>query len=272
MWWLSRTAPHERNGLDLGAVAEKVDCVLAPVDNVEDAIWESRLCGELCDHHRRRRHLFRGLEDKGVAGADCDWEHPEGNHGREVEGRNARDDAKRLLHGDGVHVPANCLHGLAHHECGHANGMLHHLDAAKHIPVGVWLRLAVLLDDGPRNLVLVLVQERVELHQDAGSLLDGDLAPPFLRFGGIGDNRLHLRLRRAWHLHDELLSGRVEHVQGLRGRRCHLLATIVQGKDVCHALGGIRLRGGCLLQFVAAPRSLLQPGNTGFPRKRGEVS
>jgi hypothetical protein len=48
---------------------------------------------------------------------------------------------------------------VAHHERRHADSVLDHLDAAKHISFGVWERLALLDGNELRDLRLVLPQQ-----------------------------------------------------------------------------------------------------------------
>ena len=61
------------------------------------------LHGELSEHHGGSRVLLRGLQNEGVAGGASDGEHPQRDHGREVEGA----DASTHLH---MHMNMSQLH------------------------------------------------------------------------------------------------------------------------------------------------------------------
>jgi hypothetical protein len=74
------------------------------VDDGEDAVGQSGLLPQPGQEQRGRRVLLARLEDEGVAAGDRRRAHPQWNHRREVERRDARDDADRLA--DRVHVHA----------------------------------------------------------------------------------------------------------------------------------------------------------------------
>ena len=62
--------------------------------------------------------------------------------------------AKRLPDGFSVHVAADLLDSFAHHQRGHANAVLHHLDPSRHVPERVYPCLAILGDDACSNVLL----------------------------------------------------------------------------------------------------------------------
>lgn len=97
------------------------------VDDVECSVWCSGVLEQLSQEHGAPGDPLRGLHQVGVATHHADGEHPQRNHGGEVE----RGDA--CTHPDGqavgvrVHVPGDGGQGLPQHEGGDAAGMLHHL-------------------------------------------------------------------------------------------------------------------------------------------------
>ena len=82
---------------DVGVLEDAVDRHLVAVDDVEAAVGQAGLLEQLGDEHRRRRILLARLEDERVAARQRVGEHPHRHHRREVERRDAGDDAERLL-------------------------------------------------------------------------------------------------------------------------------------------------------------------------------
>ena len=91
---------------------------------------------QLAEPHGRQRHLLRRLQDERVAAGERHREHPERDHHREVERRDADADADRVADRLAVDVAGDVRQRLAHEQAGDAAGELDHLDAA--------------LDRGPR--------------------------------------------------------------------------------------------------------------------------
>lgn len=173
---------------DVRVLQEPVHGHLVAVQDVEDAVREARLGEQLGDLQGRRGVLLARLEDEGVAGRDGDREHPHRHHGREVEGRDARDDAHRLA--DRRHVdPVRHLGGeLALELGGDAAGQVDDLQAAGDLAEGVRVDLAVLGDDQLGDRVAVGVEERAELEEDRGALGERGGTPgrPGVLGGGDG--------------------------------------------------------------------------------------
>lgn len=100
---------------------------MGAVDDVEDTRGEAGLTGEAGDDHGRAGVLLGGLEQEGVTAGDGQREHPQGDHGGEVEGRNAGAHAEGLAVAVGVDVLAHVLGGLAHQNGAGRAGVLHDL-------------------------------------------------------------------------------------------------------------------------------------------------
>ena len=127
-----RRTADERNAGDSRVREQRVDGVFRAMDHVEHARRDAGLVRQLDNQRRRKRHLFTGLQDKGVAGRDRVRPEPAGHHSREVEGRDRRKHAQRLAHVLAVDARRDVLEGLAHHERRNPTGVLDVLDAAAH--------------------------------------------------------------------------------------------------------------------------------------------
>ena len=139
-----RRGADEAHRLDVGMVEDGVDRLLVAVHDVQHAVGEARLLEKLEDQHRRGGIALRGLQDEGVAAGDRHRIHPQRHHGREVERRDAGDDAERLAVGMRVDLRPDIARELALQEMRDAAGELHHLDAARDLAQRVGMRLAVL--------------------------------------------------------------------------------------------------------------------------------
>ena len=91
------------------------DAVVA-MNDVEDAVGQSRLPQQLGHPERRGRILLRRLEHEAVAARDRRRPHPHGHHRGEVERRDAGDDAERLPDRVDVDAGRRLLGVLALHQ------------------------------------------------------------------------------------------------------------------------------------------------------------
>jgi hypothetical protein len=108
------------DGLDRRAIA---------VDHREEPRQKSCLFDQLGDAARGERHLLGGLQDEGVPERERDGIHPHRHHRREVEGRDAGDDAERFTAVFAGHA-ARDLERAAAIQIRQADGELDHLEAA----------------------------------------------------------------------------------------------------------------------------------------------
>lgn len=74
------------------------------VDDVERTIWCPGVLEHFGEEHGASRDPFRGLHQVGVATYHSNGEHPQGDHGGEVEGGDASADADGQAVGVSVHV------------------------------------------------------------------------------------------------------------------------------------------------------------------------
>ena len=138
---------------------------------------------------------------------------PEWNHGREVEGRDARHHAERLAHGIDINARARALGVFALHHVRRADAHLDHFEPALNIAPGIGNGLAVFAGEKLGKLVIVTVHEFKEFHEHAHAALWIGLRPSGLCGLRILDRSAHFRCagksnlaaHRAIHgLHDVL--------------------------------------------------------------------
>ncbi len=108
--------------------------------------------------HRHAGIALRGLQDEGVAAGDRGRELPHRDHRREIERRDAGDDAERLAHRIDVDAGAGAFGVLALHQMRNAAGELDDLEAALDVALGVGNGLAVLARQQLGQLVVVALR------------------------------------------------------------------------------------------------------------------
>ncbi len=150
-------------------VEDGVDCNFVAVDYVEDAVGEAGFFEHFGEEVGRAGVALGGLEDEGVAAGEGEGEHPEGDHGGEVEGRDAGDDAEGLAHGVAVDAGADLFGELAFEEVGDAGGELDVFEAAGGFAAGVGEDFAVLAIDEGGDFVEAALVDLAEAKEDAGA-------------------------------------------------------------------------------------------------------
>ncbi len=126
-----------------------------------------------------------GLRTKVLPQAMAIGEHPHGDHGGEVEGRDAGDDAEGLAHGVAVDAGADLLCEFALEKLWNAGGELDDLEAAGGFALGVGEDLAVLAVDERGDLVEAALEDLAEAEEDAGAA-QRRLGGPLREGGGGG--------------------------------------------------------------------------------------
>ena len=132
-----RGRADERDRLDVGVVEQRVDGHLVAVDDVEDTVGQPGLGVQLGDQVGRARVALARLEHERVAAGDGDRVHPHRHHDREVERRDAGDDAERLAERVRVDAAGDLVVELALEQLRDAAGELDDLAAAHHLAAGV---------------------------------------------------------------------------------------------------------------------------------------
>ena len=175
----------EADGLDGGVGEDGVDGGLVAVDDVEDAVGKAGLLEHLGDQDGGAGVALAGLEDEGVSAGQGYGEHPHGDHGGEVEGGDAGDDAEGLAHGVAVHAGADLLCEFALEKLWNSCGKLDDLEAAGGLAAGVGEDLAVLAVDERGDLVEAALEDLAEAEEDAGAA-QRRLGGPLGEGGGSG--------------------------------------------------------------------------------------
>ena len=206
-------------------VEQGVDGVLAAVDEVDDARREAGLLDQLEDAALNDRVLLGGLEDEGVAAGDGVGQEPEGDHEREVEGGDRREDAERLVDDFLVDAPRGAiLEAVAHHQGRDAAGGLDVVDAALDLAAGIVERLAHLGHDQPRQLLPVFDQQLAQREEIARPLLRRRRAPGREGRGGGPHGGVDVGRVAQRHARKDLIRRRVAHLLRLGRRRLDPIA------------------------------------------------
>ena len=102
------------------------------------------------------------------------WEHPEWDHGGEVEGSNASAHSQRYSIAGEVHVLTDPGQSLPQQQRGVGAQVLHHLQSSQHISLSICQGLALLCGDQLGNLLqVVFYQLLVPLHTIRISFIQG---------------------------------------------------------------------------------------------------
>jgi hypothetical protein len=228
-----RRGADEADGADARIGEQRVDRFLVAVDDVEHAGREPGFDQQLGKPHRHARVALRRLEDEGIAAGERRRELPHRNHGREVERRDAGDDAERLTQRVEIDAGPGAVGEFALEQVRDATGELDHLEAALNVALGIGDGLAVLGGEELGERIVLLLHQFQELEQHARAALRIGRGPGRLRRLGIGDGLLHLRFGREGDLGLDLAGIRVEHVAAAAGRSRHGLAADEMA-DVAH--------------------------------------
>ena len=184
--------PTKPIALTRGSVEQRVDRFLVAVDDIEHARRQPGLDQQFGKPHRHGRIALRRLEDEGIAAGERRREFPHRDHGREIERRDAGDDAERLAHRVEVDAGAGALAVFALDQMRDAAGEFDHFEAALDVAFGVGEGLAVLGGEQPRQRVEFLLHQFEELEHDARAPLRIGRRPGRLRRFGDGNGVLDL--------------------------------------------------------------------------------
>ncbi len=182
-----RRRADETDGLDVGIVEDGVDHFLVAVDDVQNALRQAGLDEQFGNAHRHAGVALGRFEDEGVAGRDRRTDLPQRDHGGEVEGRDAGNDAKRLAHGIDIDAGTGAVGELALHHVRCADRHFHDLEAALDVALGVGNRLAVLAGEQFGQRLHFLLDQIEEFHQHAHAPLRVGGGPGRLRGLGVFD-------------------------------------------------------------------------------------
>ena len=188
--------PTNETAATSGCANSASTAVAVTLHDVEDAVGEAGPLHQVGQDERGGRVLLRGLQHEAVAAGDGVGHHPQGDHDRKVEGRDAGDHPEGLEHRADVDARGDLRVGRALQVAGDAAGELDVLDAAGDLAPCVLEHLAVLAGHGCRELVPVGVEQLAQPEQETGPPGQGGGAPCARRL----DRRLHggVDLRGRW--------------------------------------------------------------------------
>ena len=193
------------------------DQVAVAGDDVEQAVGKAGLLVEASNDQRGAGDDRGDLEDEGVARGQSDRVHPHGDHGREVEGADAGDDADGLTQGVHVHTGRGLVSELTLEGGVDSAGEVDGLATAGDLTEGVAVGLATLAHDGVGDLVLMLDDELAELEHDVHALGQGGATPFLLCVTGDLNDMVEAMLVCESKLVDDLAGGGVLDADGLLG-------------------------------------------------------
>jgi len=194
------------DGLDVLVITDKVDSVLGSMNDVEDTGRDAGLLSKLGQDHSGTRVFLGGLEDAGVTNDVGKREHPEGNHGREVEGSNTGDNAERLANGISIHVGGD-LEVISQQHMGDGASRLNDLKTTENITAGISQSLALLQGDGVSNPVHVVTDQKLEVEHLTLAMKDRGLLPGLEGRSGRVGSILELFRGSLGNQGDNLLGG-----------------------------------------------------------------
>jgi len=154
-------ATDEGNCLDIGVSADVCDGLFAALDNVNDTIGDTGLLQEVQEDLHSTWDLLRGLHNVGVTEGDSKGEHPQGAHGREVEGGNTSADTERYSVAVEINSLGNVLKSLTLGERSEAACMLNDFIASEDITLSINEGFTVLLGDNLNDFVLINKNMRI---------------------------------------------------------------------------------------------------------------
>ncbi len=230
----------EGDTADARLVADVVDAVVGTVDHVEHTVGETSLLGEAGQNEGSRRSLLRGLEDHGVTNSGGNGEHPEGNHGGEVERADTTHDAKGLAVGVGVNVLGELLKSLTLEIAGETACVLDDLETTENGTLGIGDDLAVFSNDCINQLLLVIANKLLELEHVALTNAHGSVAPGRESSGSSISGSLHFLLSGLGNLSNHLVRGGVHDINPLVGLGLNKL-TVDEERKASHGRHGAKL-------------------------------
>ena len=208
-----RGRADERDRADARMREQSVDRHRGSVHDVEDSRRKARLEEELGQSLAAQRRPLRRLQHERVAGHDGKREHPQRDHHREVEWRDARANADRVSIEVLVDTSGNVPQSPALQQCGCSARKVDDLDAAPHLAPRLIERLAVMARDDRRELLEVVFEEGLVTEHEPHPLHHCRAGPRRERRGCRLDGGVHFLGSRQRDLLDDLGGRGVENRQ-----------------------------------------------------------
>ena len=162
-------------------VENGVDHFLVAVDDVENAVGQTRFLHQLRESHGDGRIPLRGLEDERVTAGDRHSEHPHRDHRWKVERRDPGPDAERLAHRIDIDARTGPNRIFAFQRLRDAARIFDDFQAALNVAFGIRNDLAVLGTEEMREFVHVRFDQLLEPEHHAGAALRVGRGPGGLR-------------------------------------------------------------------------------------------
>ena len=172
MYFATGVEPTNEIADDVGMLEQRVDRDLVAVHDVEHAVRDAGLVQQLREVDRRRRILLGRLEHERVPARDRRREHPHRHHRREVERRDAADDAERLADRVDVDARRRLLRVAALQQVRDPARELDDLEPARNLAERVGVHLAVLGGEEPCDVVAMLVEQLARTRKRSSARVD----------------------------------------------------------------------------------------------------
>ena len=208
----NRRGAHKTDCLDARIGQQRVHRLFVAVDHIEYTRWQAGLQRQFGNAQRAGRVALGRFEHKGVAAGHRHGPHPQGHHGREVEGGDAGGHAQCLEFAPRINGRADVFAVLTLEQFGGIRGVFDVLDAALQLAQRVAQHLAVLGGDQGAELVGVLFQQHLEVAHHAGALERRRVAPGRKSRLSAGYGLLHGSLVGQQHALFSAAGGGVEDV------------------------------------------------------------
>ncbi|CPP67018.1 Uncharacterised protein [Bordetella pertussis] len=207
-----RGRSDKRDRLDIGVVDQGIDRLHAALHHARHARRQARLAQHLGQRQRRRCVQRAGLEHERVAGGQRHRHHPQRNHHREIERRDAGHHAERFALHPVIDPPAHVDGHRPFHEFGRAAGEFDHFDPAHDFAARIRDHLAVLARNHARQRLLVVFQQGQEAVEHPRPMQRALGRPGRLRGTGRRDGLRHRVAAAQPHLRRHLAGGRIINV------------------------------------------------------------
>ena len=191
----NRRRADKADGLDIRIIKDRINRFLVAVDDVQNACRKAGLNEQFGNAHRHARITLGRLQHIGVAASQRRADFPQGDHGREVERGDARDNAERLAQRIDVDVRTCAISEFALEQVRRADAEFDHFKAALNVALGVGNGLAMLAGQKLSQRVIFGMNQFEEFHQNAGAALRVGGGPFGMRGLGVFDGRAHFGLR-----------------------------------------------------------------------------
>ena len=216
---------------------------------------QTRFRQQFCEPDGGQRDFLAGFQDEGVAAGDGGRKHPEGDHGGEIERRDAGAYPQWLSDRIAIDALGHIFQRIAHEERGDRWGIFYHLDAPPDISAGLGQSFSVFCRDGGDQFVDMGFQQGLETEQHLHAIDSGSL-PPSGKGRMRGSHRLIHKLRSGGRCRGDCLAGRG--IENRGGEPVGILASATVDKVRAGSHQAANLRAPGIARRICR-RSILHP-------------